>query len=367
MATLLSPREPLELIHVVAPADRRAGSQVHHFAFAGTAREYFGVWTVNILLTVITLGIYSAWAVVRGRRYFYGNTLLDGVAFGYHARPTQILKGRRIAVGVFGAYVLVVTFYPWVDLLGTLVLLPAVVPWIVVRGLRFRRRVTSHRNLRFGFVGTMREAFEVYVALVFSAILTAGLLYPHALYRRRRYLVENARFGQTAFRFVGSSGGFYRPFTGALATTIALTAIVAGIVFASGIDLWPVLMDDDTETTRGVVSVAALSTALFIAYAYVSTRIENYAWNHTLLGADRFAMELEFRTLLWIYFSNTLAMVATVGLLIPWAQVRLARYRLSRLCLVSVAGLDGHVAAEREAVSATGQELGEAFDVDIAL
>ena len=53
------------------------------FTFTGTAREYFGIWIVNVLLTIVTLGIYSAWAKVRRQRYFYGNTRLDGVPFEY--------------------------------------------------------------------------------------------------------------------------------------------------------------------------------------------------------------------------------------------------------------------------------------------
>ncbi|MEX1058239.1 MAG: DUF898 family protein, partial [Natronospirillum sp.] len=43
-------------------------------AFNGRGGEYFGIWIVNIALTVLTLGIYSAWAKVRNKRYFYGNT-----------------------------------------------------------------------------------------------------------------------------------------------------------------------------------------------------------------------------------------------------------------------------------------------------
>jgi uncharacterized membrane protein YjgN (DUF898 family) len=363
--TVLGSFAPREIAAPVAQAEAQAS--LRRFAFAGTARDYFGIWTVNILLTALTLGIYSPWALVRAHRWFHGSTLLDGVAFGYHARPTQILKGRLIAVAAFVAYVVTVTFYPWFDVLGMLVILPAVLPWIVVRALRFRRRVTSHRHLRFGFAGTMREAFEVYVVLMVAAVVSAGLLYPHALYRRRRYLVENSRFGQTWFRFDGSSSGFYGPFVRVLGAAVAVTAIVAGSVFVSGIDLWPLLTDADSETTRAVVAVAALAAALVIAYSYVSTRLENYAWSHTLLGNDRFAMDLEFGRMLWLYVSNALAIMASVGLMIPWAQVRLARYRLSRLSLRTVAGLDRHLAAGPEAISATGQEVGATFDVDIGL
>ena len=37
--------------------------------FSGSAREYFGIWIVNLILTIITLGIYSAWAKVRRQIY----------------------------------------------------------------------------------------------------------------------------------------------------------------------------------------------------------------------------------------------------------------------------------------------------------
>ena len=42
--------------------------------FTGQAGEYFRVWIVNVLLSVVTLGLYSPWARVRTRQYFYGHT-----------------------------------------------------------------------------------------------------------------------------------------------------------------------------------------------------------------------------------------------------------------------------------------------------
>jgi len=50
----------------------------HPLSFTGDAREYFNIWIVNIALTILTLGIFSAWAKVRKKRYFYGNTYADG-------------------------------------------------------------------------------------------------------------------------------------------------------------------------------------------------------------------------------------------------------------------------------------------------
>jgi hypothetical protein len=55
------------------------------FVFTGEWTEYFKIWIVNVLLTIVTLGIYAAWAKVRKRRYFYANTKLFGHTFEYLA------------------------------------------------------------------------------------------------------------------------------------------------------------------------------------------------------------------------------------------------------------------------------------------
>ena len=48
------------------------------FIFSGKGSEYFSIWIVNIALTIVTLGIYSAWAKVRKMQYLYRNTALAG-------------------------------------------------------------------------------------------------------------------------------------------------------------------------------------------------------------------------------------------------------------------------------------------------
>ena len=60
--------------------------------------QEFAIWIVNICLTIVTLGIYSAWAKVRRLRYFYDNTSVAGASFDYHGNPVAILKGRILAV-----------------------------------------------------------------------------------------------------------------------------------------------------------------------------------------------------------------------------------------------------------------------------
>ncbi|MBM3540446.1 MAG: DUF898 domain-containing protein, partial [Alphaproteobacteria bacterium] len=52
-------------------------AKTYRLAFNGTAGQYFGIWATNVALTILTLGIWSAWAKVRTKRYFLGNTTLD--------------------------------------------------------------------------------------------------------------------------------------------------------------------------------------------------------------------------------------------------------------------------------------------------
>src|SRR5882724_9281066 len=72
--------------------------------FTGTGASYFGIWIVNLLLTIITLGIYSAWAKVRRLQYFYRHTEVAGSSFDFHGSPSRILIGRVIALVMLFAY-----------------------------------------------------------------------------------------------------------------------------------------------------------------------------------------------------------------------------------------------------------------------
>src|SRR5437763_13698019 len=76
----------------VAPAGE---PQTHRLdiRFTGSGSEYFRIWIVNLLLTIVTLTLYYPWAKVRRLRYFYGNTLVDGQPLGFHAEPAKMLRG----------------------------------------------------------------------------------------------------------------------------------------------------------------------------------------------------------------------------------------------------------------------------------
>ena len=56
------------------------------------------------MLSVATLGTYSAWAKVRRLPYFDRNTQLTGAVFDFRGAPKAILRGRVLALVRLAAY-----------------------------------------------------------------------------------------------------------------------------------------------------------------------------------------------------------------------------------------------------------------------
>src|SRR3990167_1236166 len=142
------------------------------FRFHGKGFEYFRIWIVNILLSVLTLGIYSAWAKVRNKQYFYGNTELDGASFTYDAQPIKILKGRMIALGFIALLSFISTVNPLLGILIPLAFIP-MTPFFIQRSLLFNARYSSYRNVRFGFTGSFKDAMMVFAG--WPLIIAASL------------------------------------------------------------------------------------------------------------------------------------------------------------------------------------------------
>ncbi len=388
--------------------------------FQGKASEYFGIWIVNLLLTLITLGIYSAWAKVRRKKYFYNNTLIENVGFDYHAKPTAILKGRIIAFVFFVGYSMSANIHPILPALFMLILFIAL-PWLVVRGSLFNARNTSYRGLRFDFVGTLRGATRVYIILPLVTILTFGLGAPYAAHERKQFSVNNHKFGLSPFVMQPRVKEFYKVYLKLMLIPILIIAILAAIAIpayqhyvknaaahvAPGVASLVEIEQPQAENTAATLPDAAARQektmeemmlereqrkrdkmrdmfehpgmllymvpvfalyvlVIFSFYGYMQARIGNLVWNNTTLDKLSFKSSLRARDFIWLYFTNILAIMLTFGLATPWAQVRMAKYRTSKLQIVGDVDFDRFVGDKKAEVKATGEELADMFDVDLS-
>lgn len=310
--------------------------------FTGSAGEYFRIWIVNLCLTVVTLGLYSPWAKVRRKRYFYGSTLLEGSAFEYTGNPVAILKGRLIVLAIFVVYSLAQQFLPLLSfalLLGILALLP----WIIQRALQFNARNSLHRNLRFGFDGGKLQILAVLLIAALLVPMTLGIAYPWYMATKRRLFVENSSYGSERFAFSASTGDYY---VAAMKVSFAFVAFLAGSLVTFGIGLLPFYL---------------------LLRAYAEAAFARLAWRNTTLAGIRFDCGWTTGGLAGLYIVNALGVLLTLGLLVPWAAIRTARYKLERITLLSEQGPAKVLASVEANVGAVGDEAGELLGFDFGL
>jgi len=336
--------------------------------FSATAGEYFRIWIVNLALSVVTLGIYSAWAKVRKRRYFYSHTRIDGEGFEYLASPIAILKGRLIAFGLFAAYYAVSHFAP---LYLALMWIPLAIaaPWLIVRSLAFNAYNTAYRNLRLRFHGTYKECLKLAVGYGLLLLVTLFLAFPFMKRRLTRFVAENHAYGVTRFML---GEGFGRPFVNAYFAAWGLSMIglmgVAAVIAVAAF-LGASIGGDATDNASlfGVAAVFLTYGMMFLLYGYIRARTINAVFNSLRVGPVRFECVLSARRLIWLYVTNIVAILLSLGLATPWAVVRTMRYRASRLTAIAAGPLDSFVQGEAQQLSATGEEVGEMFDIDFGL
>lgn len=342
--------------------------RIEAFEFTGTGSEYFRIWIVNLALTILTLGIYSAWAKVRRMQYFYRNTTLAGNSFDYHGDPKAILKGRLICVVLLVLYEVASNIHFGLGLLMLGILL-AGTPWILHRSLCFKLHNSSYRGLRFRFAGTVGGAARAFLMWPLLGYLTLGVLMPRAHREIKAFQHGESRFGSEPFTFnaeVSAFYGIYLKMFGMLLLLIIGFAAVAG-----GFGALAALTGDGKP---GAAAISAIFIGIVLFYVllflvigpWFSARMQNLVWNHTALGPYALSSHVRARDLLIIYLTNFIAIILTLGFFKPYADIRLARYRLTHMGLAVESSLDEFLATQQQAVTAMGEEAADLFDVDIS-
>src|SRR6266850_3195008 len=331
--------------------------------FTGAGGEYFRIWSVNLLLTLSTLGVYSAWAKVRKARYFRNNTQLDGHAFDYHGNPVAILRGRLLALVLFTAYSWAFAFSKVAGLL-TVVALCAVGPWLVMRAQQFALGNTSFRGLRFGFRAQPREAYAtllpvlvlwlsptvmgVFMSDAFWLSLTVfGLPWMH--HRLKAFQRGHATYGDREFTFTGAALRFYAVYAKGVGFVIVgslLSGIVLVALFASRRESDPMFGLASIESV--IYGGIAVLFMYVVAGPYYAARLQQVVWSRTHLGDIGFRTEIKARPLFRLVLRNAVLTILSAGLYWPWAAVDLARYRIECIRVesdVPLAALAGGIQA----------------------
>lgn len=338
------------------------------FAFEGRAEDYFAIWIVNLLFTILTLGVYSAWAKVRRLQFFYGNTRLAGDGFSYLARPIVLLRARLLVLAVLLLYAAAFWFWPPVGFLLTLLLI-LVYPWVIHRSLRFNSRMTAWRTVRFDWHGTYGQSFKVFVLWPIAGFLTLGLVFPFAVRAMREHLTNNRAFGHARFSVHTGIGDYYFV-TGAALLVFLFGGSVLAVILGLVLGLLGVGLGFDGFVAEGaeVIALLAAPLAVHAAGELFMALTRNIVINRLVLYAGHhFDCNLSGAKILWISVTNALAVILSLGFLWPWAQVRRWRYLTHAMAIRPQGSLDQFIDSQHAAGVAVASEYADIEGYEVGL
>ena len=333
--------------------------------FHGSAQTLFGIWIVNVFLTILTLGVYYFWAKVRIREYILSQTSFEGDRFAYHGSGTELLIGWLKAMLFIGIPYLALTYgVAWLGADGITLWASGLISWLILLlfpplagmwALRYRLSRTSWRGVRFAFRGPALPYLKLVGKGMILTLVTLGLYYPFYTSQKRAFTVSNTCFGTERFSFDGRGRELFQ---------ICFKAILLGI-FLIGLGLFASL---SWIVNRHLWFVFPITLVVLLAlpWSYLQAEKQRFFWNHTTFRAGRCQSTVEFDSLLWLKLGNLILLVCSLGLAWPWARVRNLHYTFQQHALHGPFTVEGIVHSPVNA-SATGDEIAGWFDVGFDL
>lgn len=346
-------------------------------SFSGTTAEFFQIWLANLALVLATCGLYTPWARVRSRQYFFAQTRLGGTGFEYRVNPRALLLGWFVIgiglslIGTFSdllASALASAFLPmgrreWLVILLSLslglVLQWLIVSWLLVQSIRYNASRTLFRNLHFGF-GSRQEQRSLWremlrlIALAALTVPSFGLLWPYFAWRWRRFQIRHRRFGATPFTFTATPADYRRLHLRALPLlllSLGSPALAIGLLVAYG---------EKQAWLAPLVLLLLLGIVMAFLFGVVwSCWLEAAAakltWRSIRLGDLSFHCTWTAAELLALRLTNNAVLLLSLGLAWPWVRIRTSRYRLERILISPAGSLEGFLGGEAEKVSALAE------------
>jgi uncharacterized membrane protein YjgN (DUF898 family) len=298
-----------------------------------------------------------------------------------------ILRGRIIAVALLAFYSFGTNFSATVGLTAVGVLV-ALAPWLLLRSQQFKLRNSSHRGLRFGFVGTARGAYARFMPLLliwfaptvlalaeasesmFVAVaifgLLSGLLFPLMHHELKCFQHRNATYGNRQFSFRSARWRFYLVYllAGLILLPMMLVGGVAMALYAASLKGG----DPPNLTFFFITSAGVGLLAYLCTFPFLAAKLQKLVWDRTTLPGFVFRTEIRVWPLYRLVTKNMLLTVFSLGLYWPFAAVAIARYRIESFVAESRVPIEAIAAStQADATAAAGEGAADLFGLDIGL
>lgn len=281
--------------------------------FHGSGVDLAVIILKNVLLTVLTLGIYSFWGKVNVRKFLWHNTEFHGQRLTYHGTGGELLRGYSKVIGIVIGMQLLMQGAMLVSQGAGLALSAAMglvfaflVPYAIYQSQRYLYSRTTWRGIRFGMSSNAKPFVAAFIKGYVLTLVTLGLYSP--IWQNRLYAIrmDNSRIGSARVRYTGKDGEVFSIFL----KSLPLIIVTLGIY-------------------------------LFWYAAKISVYRSEHTWiGSPTLGAARGHLQMTGGEYFKLSIVNIVCVLVTFGLAIPWVIAHNLSFMLSRFSFVGQLNVD---------------------------
>lgn len=356
-----------------------ASGQTVSIRFEGNWREYFGIAIINLLLTIVTLGIYRFWAKTRSRQYLWSRTEVMGEPLEYTGTGMQLFLGALIAVfAVLLPFTILLSVAQAMAMAGNIgiaaliyvLLMPAMFYLFgvgIYRSQRYLLSQTSWRGIRGGMT-TGGWAYGLgFLGRNLAMLMTGFLAAPWAESQNWNRRWQDARFGSLQFIAYAPAGPLFLRF---LLTLIGIAAIYAVLLY-SMVSTTGGLINAPIEQMQEHIALAVLGKAglfivLLVALWLINLWYRAFYWRHIVnhMVLDTVKLGFNATTADWLRFmlGNVALVVLTLGLGLIMLPYRTFAFTVRHMEAEGALSPEA-IAQSQLAQTAQGEGIADAFDL----
>jgi uncharacterized membrane protein YjgN (DUF898 family) len=397
---------------------RGGGPDIEAFPlqFSGSGGEFFRVWIVNLLLTIVTLGFYTPFARRRTAQYFYSHTLVGNSPLEFTAQQRKMVFGFLLLVVIYGAFNLATETGQDTAVALFLLAGAALAPYFWASAMRFRLSATRWRGVRLQFAASWAEVYKaswpvfamalIWIAVVaaFAAwignapadgaaaarllpkvptlawLLPVGGLIASVLciirleFNYKSLLVTKAYIGAQAGRWRPAYSDFVRIWAATLGMFLGgalLFALLAGLAVSGSL----AALTSDKPLQAGAIIAFLVGGIAFVfelflisapARAYREARMFKLVWNNVGVSTvARFKCKLQAKRYVMLRVRNMFLTLLTLGFFRPFAMVSEYRMKTEAVTLHVKGGLDQLVGQLARQQGGLGDAVADAVGLDL--
>lgn len=303
--------------------------------------QWLGLAVVNLLLTIITLGIYRFWARTRERRYLWSATRWGGEPLEYTG------KGQELLIGALLAFLILVLPVSLAGMGGAVaqglgmaavglainLAVYAIFLWLyhiaVWRALRYRLSRTRWSGIRGAMDGSSLAYALIGMKMLLLSVVTLGFATPYASVRLFNARWSDARLGTMKVRVAAQWRPLMRSYLASWGISLLVLAGAAASVWAQ---LPPDVLNDPSKAVIAPQTIVTILTSYLIAGLIVALLMLRYyaaQWRALVGGVSIEGLHFGFGAgagdWLRYWLGNAALVVFTLGvglLMLPWRKWR---------------------------------------------